>query len=272
MTVLDSWLEARPPLRLLDEKTERPPASQLKGCRLGEASEAREMFTAVVRRRDLLSSLDVQEIGLGKYVVKWRRSAGEEEEDESRSGLTTTTTFDLPPCRVRLSGLHASASLPSHGVVRTPMSARLSLRNRTDRAMEFALSVDPSEAFMLSGNKQLQAVRVPPGGGEARMDFVLYPLVAGEAVELPRVRLAPARISQGAAAAAMAQDNPQAVMDRMLPRTIAVLPRARGEKKKESRKDAEKGGRDGGNFKLGELVRLKNKPFQVGGKVKVATN
>ncbi len=71
------------------------------------------------------------------------------------------------------------------------MPVSFSLRNGTDRAAEFSLTVDPSEAFMLSGNKQLQT-RVPPGG-EKRLRYVLYPLVAGEAVELPRLKLAPAR-------------------------------------------------------------------------------
>ena len=41
---------------------------------------------------DLVSSLDVQEFGLGKYVVKWAR------EGESRA---TTTTFELSPLKVK---------------------------------------------------------------------------------------------------------------------------------------------------------------------------
>ena len=45
-----------------------------------------------MKASDLVSSLDVQEFGVGKYVVKWAR------EGESRA---TTTTFELSPLKVR---------------------------------------------------------------------------------------------------------------------------------------------------------------------------
>ena len=52
----------------------------------------RESYPLIVKASDLVSSLDVQEFGVGKYVVKWAR------EGESRS---TTTTFELTPLKVK---------------------------------------------------------------------------------------------------------------------------------------------------------------------------
>ena len=53
--------------------------------------QCRESYPLIVKASDLVSSLDVQEFGVGKYVVKWAR------EGESRA---TTTTFELSPLKV----------------------------------------------------------------------------------------------------------------------------------------------------------------------------
>lgn len=72
------------------------------------------------------------------------------------------------------------------------------------------------------------------------------------------------------------------VLERLLPKTIAVLPLARGSdseaattgkqadrsKQKTTTKDAT----DGGCFRLGEAVRLENRPNRVGGKSKIPVN
>ena len=57
----------------------------------------RESYPLIVKASDLVSSLDVQEFGVGKYVVKWAR------EGESRA---TTTTFELSPLKVGHKYLH----------------------------------------------------------------------------------------------------------------------------------------------------------------------
>ena len=65
----------------------------------------RESYPLIVKASDLVSSLDVQEFSLGKYVVKWAREGG------SRA---TTTTFELSPLKVNLPTEEAfRAFLPS---------------------------------------------------------------------------------------------------------------------------------------------------------------
>ena len=118
LNMVDSWLELRHPVRLFNETP-----SQLADCVLYKDSESRyavvdyssnfcmylspekfiqnihasiqricrESYPLIVKAADLVSSLDVQEFGVGKYVVKWAR------EGES---WTTTTTFELSPLKV----------------------------------------------------------------------------------------------------------------------------------------------------------------------------
>ena len=45
--------------------------------------------------------------------------------------------------------------MPAYGVVRTPLTLKYTLYNRTDKVQEYALTIDTSESFMTSGNKQL---------------------------------------------------------------------------------------------------------------------
>ena len=124
IAVRDSWLEPRQPVTL-----EKEDESQLADCRLYQDCVARECHVAEVKGEDLpASSLDVQELPLGKYVVKWSRE-GEEDDEAS----VTTTTFDLGMARVSLGSLFVQADLPAFGVVRTPMPVRYDLSNRTDK-------------------------------------------------------------------------------------------------------------------------------------------
>ena len=54
-----------------------------------------------------------------------------------------------------LSSLHATATMPAYGVVRTPLTLKYTLYNRTEKVQEYALTIETSESFMTSGNKQL---------------------------------------------------------------------------------------------------------------------
>ncbi len=129
LEVVDSWTELRHPVRLEEETP-----SQLSGCILYESSVSRECYPLVVRKAELLSSLDVQEFSLGKYVVKWKREG---------SDTCTTTAFDLATVKVCLSTLYATATLPAFGVVRTPMTLEYTIFNRTDKVQEYALRYVP---------------------------------------------------------------------------------------------------------------------------------
>ena len=45
--------------------------------------------------------------------------------------------------------------MPAYGVVRTPLTLKYTLYNRTEKVQEYALTIETSESFMTSGNKQL---------------------------------------------------------------------------------------------------------------------
>ena len=218
--------------------------SQLKNCELQRGVQVRESHSALVKKEDLIAGLDSQEMSLGKYLVKWRRKD---------SDIDAETAFDLSDVKVALSGFFAKAVLPAFGAVRTPLNALYELTNSTDKVQEFSLSVEPSESFMLSGNKQLHFKILPQMS--YKLSYVLYPLIAGESVALPALKLTPARVAQGDVSEAL---------ERLLPKTIAVMPKLK------------KGGDNGHEvdhhdpyFAVTDYVKLENDPFTVGGKMKV---
>ena len=70
------------------------------------------------------------------------------------NAAAAVSDFDMKSVKVTTSSIYVSAQLPSYGVVRTPMHVRYELTNRTDKVQEFSCLMQPSEAFMFSGNKQ----------------------------------------------------------------------------------------------------------------------
>ncbi len=102
LRVLDSWLEARAPLR---PERQPPPPSQLKGCLLGKASEAKEIFPVEVRRKDLLTSLDVQvlhgDFVFRRLALKYFLVRKSPQANTWSSGAVPPTTPPLPPPRRR---------------------------------------------------------------------------------------------------------------------------------------------------------------------------
>ena len=101
------------------------------------------------------------------------------------------------------------------------------------------MTMESSDAFMLSGNKQ-QHFKISPGSSHD-LSYVLYPLLAGEAVALPLPRLSSLR-------PVLPHDDVGAALQRLLPSHItgkichfpahgkvedfcfyfSVLPRSRG--------------------------------------------
>lgn len=68
-----------------------------------------------------------------------------------------------------------SADLPSFGRVRESLPVRYHLQNKTNLVQDVEISVEPSDAFMFSGLKQVQVIarwvaykdtEVGPGSGE----------------------------------------------------------------------------------------------------------
>ena len=101
------------------------------------------------------------------------------------------------------------SDLPAYGCVQTPLLVSYIVRNRTLQVQEVEVTVEPSEAFMYSGHKQVRSsyfqhvkcdacvekvnylflsqvqFRLLPSG-DHRLKFSLYPLCAGF-VTLPKL-------------------------------------------------------------------------------------
>ena len=95
--------------------------------------------------------------------------------------------------KVALSSLYVTSELPPYGVVRTPLRLSYNLTNRTDLLQELLVIMEPSDAFMFSGNKQLHIKILP--GQNYKLNYVLYPLLPGESVILPRLKLSSVRLT-----------------------------------------------------------------------------
>ena len=210
--ILNSSVEVRPPMKSLN----RSAMSQLAGCTMYKDSVANECYAIQVQRQDLASSsLDVQDLTLGKYIIKWIRedeAAGEAKNEQAdQPEEHAVSTYELQSVRVCQSSLYAEASLPAFATARVPFGLGYVLKNKTDVMLEFNLAMEPSEAFMLSGNKQ-QHFKIPPGASY-KLNFVLYPLLAGEAVALPVPKLSSLR-------PVLPHDDVGATLQRLLPSTI----------------------------------------------------
>ncbi|KAJ7404768.1 trafficking protein particle complex 11 [Pitangus sulphuratus] len=70
-----------------------------------------------------------------------------------------------------------SKDLPSFGRVRESLPVRYHLRNKTNLVQDVEVSVEPSDAFMFSGLKQIR-LRILPGT-QQEMLYNFYPLMAG---------------------------------------------------------------------------------------------
>ncbi|TRY69565.1 hypothetical protein TCAL_07632 [Tigriopus californicus] len=248
IAILDSNVDIRPPMQLFN-----PTPSQLSQTNLYHHSIGQELYPLIVRRENLLSGLDVQELVVGKYTLKWCR-----EGNEAQPHLASTTSFELPTVPVHLSSIFVSCDHPAFGRARSPFTLTYNLFNRTEKVQEYTLTIETSEAFMMSGNKQL-SLKVFPMRTHS-LSYILYPLVAGDNVTLPTLRLSSARVAQ-------VQDANE-VLDRLLPKTIVILPKTRVE---EGSKAVD--GVDSGEafFDHVDVVSVKNGPFVMGAKLKAAS-
>ena len=99
----------------------------------------------------------------------------------------------MPIVKVAVSSLYITSELPPYGVVRTPLTLSYNLTNRTDLLQELLVIMEPSDAFMFSGNKQLHIKILP--GRSYKLNYVLYPLLPGESVILPQLKLSSIRLT-----------------------------------------------------------------------------
>ncbi len=178
--------------------------SQLKNCKIYQDSLGQECFA--VKASTASSSLEVQDMTLGKYLITWARLEAENLEE-----MAATSTYELSSVKVCQSSLYAEAKIPAFAVARVPFGVVFSFTNRTEVVLEFNMMMESSEAFMLSGNKQ-QHFKIPPKD-TFDLHYVFYPLLAGEAVPLPKPKLTSLR-------PALPHDDVGAALQRLLPSSI----------------------------------------------------
>lgn len=110
-------------------------------------------------------------VATGHYIISWKRTSGME------NIPVINTVITLPHVIVENIPLHVNADLPSFGRVRESLPVRYHLQNKTDLVQDVEISVEPSDAFMFSGLKQIR-LRILPGTKQ-EMLYNFYPLMAG---------------------------------------------------------------------------------------------
>ena len=154
----------------------------------------------------------MQDLTIGKYVVQWMRN-DTHNESKLDNDFCAKTTFEMSTVKVAVSSLYVTAELPPYGVVRTPLRLSYNLTNRTEILQELFVVMEPSEAFMFSGNKQLHVKILP--GRNFKLNYVLYPLLPGESVTLPQLKLSSVRLTL--------TEDLGSTLQRLLPTSIAGI-------------------------------------------------
>ncbi|RUS82473.1 hypothetical protein EGW08_009779 [Elysia chlorotica] len=130
----------------------------------------------------LVASSCVQpSVSLGTYTVEWKRKTS-----NSGSLPYVSTTLPLPTVNIEYIPITVQVDLPAFGRVKTLLPLSYSVRNRTPYVQEVQISMESTDNFMFSGNKQTQ-FRVLPSQ-EYKLHYNFFPLVAGQ-VNLPRLHL-----------------------------------------------------------------------------------
>lgn len=124
------------------------------------------------------------------------------------------TVIILPHVMVENIPLYVHAELPSFGRVRESLPVRYHLENRTGLVQDVEISVEPSDAFMFSGLKQVR-MRILPGA-EQEMMYNFYPLMAGYQL-LPQLNISLLRFP----------NISSQLLRRFLPSRIFVKPQGR---------------------------------------------
>ncbi|XP_065131346.1 trafficking protein particle complex subunit 11 isoform X1 [Paramisgurnus dabryanus] len=180
------------------------PQSQVEGVTLQTGECASECF--------LLKCPPVQNgtntVASGQYIISWKRKSALAETSVVR------TIIILPHVMVENIPLYVHAEVPSFGRVRESLPVRYHLENRTGLVQDVEISVEPSDAFMFSGLKQVR-MRILPGA-EQEMLYNFYPLMAGYQL-LPQLNISLLRFP----------DISSQLLRRFLPSCIFVKPQGR---------------------------------------------
>lgn len=180
------------------------PQSQVEGVTLQTGECASECF--------LLKCPPVQNgtntVASGQYIISWKRKSALAETSVVR------TIIILPHVMVENIPLYVHAEVQSFGRVRESLPVRYHLENRTGLVQDVEISVEPSDAFMFSGLKQVR-MRILPGA-EQEMLYNFYPLMAGYQL-LPQLNISLLRFP----------DISSQLLRRFLPSRIFVKPQGR---------------------------------------------
>ncbi|XP_035690979.1 trafficking protein particle complex subunit 11-like isoform X2 [Branchiostoma floridae] len=117
---------------------------------------------------------------MGEYSIRWRRA------DADDSIPYVMTVLSLPEVPIMNLPVMVEMELPAHGRVREPLGITYTLHNRTSTVQEMEVMMEPSEAFMFSGHKQVHFRLLPYG--KHILTYNLYPLLSGHMV-LPRLHV-----------------------------------------------------------------------------------
>ncbi|XP_063046712.1 trafficking protein particle complex subunit 11 [Engraulis encrasicolus] len=147
-------------------------------------------------------------VAAGQYVISWRRKSA------CSSVPVIKTVITLPHVVVETIPLYVHADMPSFGRVRESLPVRYHIENRTTLVQDVGMSVEPSDAFMFSGLKQVR-MRILPGA-EQELLYNFYPLTAGYQ-SLPLLSVSLLRFPS----------VPPQLLQRFLPSRIFVKPQAR---------------------------------------------
>lgn len=147
-------------------------------------------------------------IATGQYLISWRRHSS------TADSPLIQTTVTLPHILLESVPVYIHADLPSFGRVRESLPVRYYIENRTALVQEVEMAVEPSDAFMFSGLKQVR-LRILPGSKQ-QMLYNYYPLMAGYQT-LPQLSINLPRCSTTTAQS----------LRRFLPQRIFVKPQGR---------------------------------------------
>ncbi|XP_024945200.1 trafficking protein particle complex subunit 11 [Cephus cinctus] len=171
ITILSTSIELGDSIQKEDEE---PQESILEGINLSNGEAASEPFCVVPKVGS------EQPTSTGVYTIKWKRTNDD-------SGLETSSSVTLSPLWVEDAVIGLEAKLPAHGWVRMPICVSYFFRNHSDYLITLQLSMEPSDAFVFAGQKQINICILP--NDERKIDWIMRPLVAG-LVSLPKLLLA----------------------------------------------------------------------------------
>ncbi|KAL9982030.1 hypothetical protein ACROYT_G010816 [Oculina patagonica] len=170
VTMVTTTLNMSPEVNIVGEEM----GSQLQGISLQQGESASECYCLAVREG--VSKMKV--VNIGNLALQWRRTSAA----DGFPVVITELTF--PSVTVESVPFTIQTDMPAYGCVQTPLFVSYLVRNRTLQVQEVEVTVEPSDAFMYSGHKQIQFRLLPTG--DYRLKFSLYPLCAGF-VTLPKL-------------------------------------------------------------------------------------